>query len=300
MVVRAPAVAGRSCGGAAGERCEAEECGLALGFDLRDIGSPLVTQGCDADLVEAGGTTGVDALAGQRVRLVEQVDDPPRDRETFSGRGCIDIGAGCRRDDRDADGVRIGLGRADVTAGGFDVAADSAGEIDFVADVESYVVGGTLAVEAGEVLELGGAGVIAASARVHLWLAVGLRAAQRGAGAIEAGDGDAEVGVRCERVRDEAIEDGVAVHTPPVVVGRGRDGGGVGGDERRRRLGWDDRRDIVGAGGARGERQRREAREEGGLHDAGPIRLAEGSRRGRDGGVRTAAPAPVRRHRRWE
>ncbi len=199
----------------------------------------------------------------------------------------------------------IGLCRADVAACGLDVAADSTGEIDLVADVEADVIGSALAVETGEVLELRGAGVIAARARVYLGLAVGLGAAQGCAGAVEPGDGDAEIGVRRERVRDEAVEDRVAVHPPPVVVRRRRDGRGVGGDERGRRLGWGDRRDIVGAGGAGGERQRREAREEDGLHDAGPIRLAVGSWRVQlgprlqDGGVRTAAPAPVRRHRKW-
>ena len=57
---------------------------------------------------------------GQRQRSVEQLDDPRRDCDALGRRGGVGIGARGLGDDRHADRVGIRLGRADVAARGLD------------------------------------------------------------------------------------------------------------------------------------------------------------------------------------
>ena len=65
-----------------------------------------------------------------------------RDREPLGRAGGIGIGARGFGDDRDADGVGIRLGGADIAARGLDAAADAAEQVDFVGDVEAGIEAG--------------------------------------------------------------------------------------------------------------------------------------------------------------
>ena len=85
-----------------------------------NVGAPLVAQRGDAGRVEPGREADLMPPLGQGQRLVEQRDDLLGDRDPLGGRGGVGIGLHGIGHDRDAHGVGIRVGRADVAARGFD------------------------------------------------------------------------------------------------------------------------------------------------------------------------------------
>ena len=228
----------------------------AIGEEKRHIGAALIAQRGDAQGIERCGHADLHPPFGDTQRLIEQRDDPLGDGEARGGGGGIGIGARGFRHHRHAHDIGIRRRRADIPACGLDGAADPPEQVDLVGDVEPAVDQPAFAVDAGHALDLREAIVGGTGAERRLRHAIVAHLAQRRPGAFETRDGDANVGIGGERVGDQAVEDGILVELPPIVVRRSGSNGGAGRDEWRRGGAWCGGLSIVGAGCAGGERQR--------------------------------------------
>lgn len=146
---------------------------------------------------------------------------------------------------------QIGLARLDG-------AADTAEQVDLVADIEPSVV--SLAVRQRGIKALCGARLTAIAGAIRycrIDRASRTGFAQRASGSGEVGGGHAQVGIGFQRLRDKPVEPRIVVKPPPIARRRLRRKGGLrGGMERRLRFCFRQGRLIVRpdsrAGGQRG------------------------------------------------
>ncbi len=167
--------------------------------------------------------------------------------------------------DGDPAEVEGGLDRLDVGAARLDRAADTAEQVELVADVETGIEDEVRPLPFPRI----GISDAAAHGRRRQPPRAGLP--QHRAGLAKIGGGHPQVGVAGQRLLDQAVEQRIGEQAPPasrrLVAGEGgRGGAGEAALVRRAENG----RPVIGSDGeAGGERQRRQGRDERAPHSAG-------------------------------
>ena len=206
---------------AAGKRRQTEERAVPVGDERRYERGLLIAQDRDADHIQPVGSPGFEPGVGDADTVVEQVHRLPGNGDPF-GRACgIDIGA--HRVCHDCDPDRIGISRrgADIAFRRFDAALHPAEQIDLIGHVQPSLDDPVFAVDAGKRADRGLATVCRVGAERRLRQLVRPRTAQLSAGALQPGDGDADIGIGGERVLDQRGQHRIVIEPPPVRVGRG-------------------------------------------------------------------------------
>ncbi len=132
--------------------------------------------------------------------------------------GVAGVGIGTCRfgDDADPGEVIAGLRRPQIGPARFDAATDTAEQIDLIADVEAQIV--ALAFRAAPRHTGGDAGrpaIAGAAAHGRRWQPCRTRLAQGGAGLLQIGCSDAQVGIGRERFRHQPVERRRMEQRPP-------------------------------------------------------------------------------------
>jgi hypothetical protein len=224
---------------------------LALGNQGGHLGAALIAQGGDAGHVEPGADPDRAAALGEQERAIEQGNDALRHILPLGGGDRVGVSARRLGDDGHLRGGEIGIGGGQVAACRLHAATQAAEQVELIADVQANIDGQVRAVRAGRSLALRRPAILRARAHRRLRAALGTDLAQRRTGAVQPGNGDAQVGICRKRIGDKAVEHRIPIHAPPIALdGRDDHAGRVGRDKRAGRSLGRRRHGIIRAGGA--------------------------------------------------